>query len=339
MPEAVGVVNELSLHHITEHRSDIINGESENLAFDGDASVMTANSGVETHGMETSIADHPNASLTNTEYLGVNQPIWENDNDVKECRSCMSRFSIFKRKHHCRKCGRIFCAQCCWKYCTYIPGSIVVQSENYGGNRIIRDSYKYYEFRTCNTCFEEISMLKTALGMSTEDENQEITDEEAEEEEVESSRSNDSNAGSIVDEESRSITPGVKQSEPQDITFESDTATIDDLSECPICGVDLTSRIEIDRENHISTCVRDQGFGSPHDGNFVGRRHQNRMLVYTLKKGQQCMDECVICLDDFHEGDKVARLECLCYFHNQCLKDWIKKKGYCECPVHSLTTE
>lgn len=47
-------------------------------------------------------------------------------------------------------------------------------------------------------------------------------------------------------------------------------------------------------------------------------------------------NECVICLEDLKPGDKVGRLECLCVFHYQCIKDWFKKKGYGECPVHFL---
>ncbi|GAB6033734.1 hypothetical protein CHUAL_013846 [Chamberlinius hualienensis] len=37
---------------------------------------------------------------------------WQHEEDVDECNNCKQPFSITKRKHHCRHCGRIFCAEC-----------------------------------------------------------------------------------------------------------------------------------------------------------------------------------------------------------------------------------
>lgn len=37
---------------------------------------------------------------------------WMADKDVVACMSCFDAFTIRKRKHHCRSCGRIFCADC-----------------------------------------------------------------------------------------------------------------------------------------------------------------------------------------------------------------------------------
>eukprot|EP01090_Pellita_catalonica_P001780 TRINITY_DN11514_c0_g1_i1.p1 TRINITY_DN11514_c0_g1~~TRINITY_DN11514_c0_g1_i1.p1 ORF type:complete len:500 (-),score=119.05 TRINITY_DN11514_c0_g1_i1:87-1586(-) len=40
------------------------------------------------------------------------EPDWIADESVSECMQCSARFSLRKRKHHCRKCGKIFCASC-----------------------------------------------------------------------------------------------------------------------------------------------------------------------------------------------------------------------------------
>ena len=38
--------------------------------------------------------------------------IWVDDNLITKCYKCLCDFSIINRKHHCRICGKIFCAEC-----------------------------------------------------------------------------------------------------------------------------------------------------------------------------------------------------------------------------------
>jgi len=40
------------------------------------------------------------------------QPVWVPDNQTKICMLCASTFTVVKRRHHCRNCGKIFCANC-----------------------------------------------------------------------------------------------------------------------------------------------------------------------------------------------------------------------------------
>ncbi|KAI9697174.1 MAG: hypothetical protein M1820_007910, partial [Bogoriella megaspora] len=55
-------------------------------------------------------------------------------------------------------------------------------------------------------------------------------------------------------------------------------------------------------------------------GSRPRRQTVNRMLVYTATE-KDCVDangealECVICFEEFEEGDEMGRLECLCKFH------------------------
>ncbi|GMS95535.1 hypothetical protein PENTCL1PPCAC_17710 [Pristionchus entomophagus] len=37
---------------------------------------------------------------------------WEDDGSVKDCRVCRAHFTLTNRKHHCRRCGLIFCSGC-----------------------------------------------------------------------------------------------------------------------------------------------------------------------------------------------------------------------------------
>ena len=37
---------------------------------------------------------------------------WDNDRDISNCTNCNDKFHLLLRKHHCRKCGKIFCGSC-----------------------------------------------------------------------------------------------------------------------------------------------------------------------------------------------------------------------------------
>eukprot|EP00298_Acanthocystis_sp_HF-20_P009449 c18307_g1_i4.p1 GENE.c18307_g1_i4~~c18307_g1_i4.p1 ORF type:complete len:110 (+),score=40.49 c18307_g1_i4:2-331(+) len=37
---------------------------------------------------------------------------WMSDDEVHKCMDCASEFSTFIRRHHCRKCGGIYCNNC-----------------------------------------------------------------------------------------------------------------------------------------------------------------------------------------------------------------------------------
>lgn len=53
---------------------------------------------------------------TNEEFTSpfvVQEPIWVPDKEITHCTHCMVRFGFTTRKHHCRRCGKIFCSCCC----------------------------------------------------------------------------------------------------------------------------------------------------------------------------------------------------------------------------------
>ncbi|XP_023248602.1 1-phosphatidylinositol 3-phosphate 5-kinase [Copidosoma floridanum] len=47
---------------------------------------------------------------------------WMPDSVSKQCYECGERFTTFRRRHHCRVCGQIFCSKCC---SDEIPGKIM----------------------------------------------------------------------------------------------------------------------------------------------------------------------------------------------------------------------
>ncbi|EWC44660.1 hypothetical protein DRE_06556 [Drechslerella stenobrocha 248] len=43
---------------------------------------------------------------------GLSRDFWMKDEKCKECFICQKPFTTFRRKHHCRTCGQIFCSKC-----------------------------------------------------------------------------------------------------------------------------------------------------------------------------------------------------------------------------------
>lgn len=62
---------------------------------------------------------------------------WVQNNDVLECMCCQKvTFSMFNRRHHCRRCGRVVCYNCSMK-------------------RMLVESYGDILVRVCSDCFQQ----------------------------------------------------------------------------------------------------------------------------------------------------------------------------------------
>ncbi|KAL4604797.1 zinc finger FYVE domain-containing protein 16 [Arapaima gigas] len=51
------------------------------------------------------------------EGLGLRQPPWMPDSEAPNCMKCLQKFTFTKRRHHCRACGKVYCAVCCSRKC------------------------------------------------------------------------------------------------------------------------------------------------------------------------------------------------------------------------------
>ncbi|XP_061658249.1 zinc finger FYVE domain-containing protein 16 isoform X2 [Syngnathoides biaculeatus] len=67
---------------------------------------------------------------------GVRQPAWVPDSEAPVCMNCSQRFTFTKRRHHCRACGKVYCAGCC--------------------NRKCKLKYLDKEARVCVICFDTL---------------------------------------------------------------------------------------------------------------------------------------------------------------------------------------
>ncbi|XP_020295778.1 uncharacterized protein LOC109860825 [Pseudomyrmex gracilis] len=45
--------------------------------------------------------------------LGKQPPFWIPDSDAPSCMLCDTKFTVLKRRHHCRACGKVLCNKCC----------------------------------------------------------------------------------------------------------------------------------------------------------------------------------------------------------------------------------
>ncbi|KAE7998383.1 hypothetical protein FH972_002933 [Carpinus fangiana] len=73
----------------------------------------------------------------------VSRDFWMPDHSCRVCYDCDSQFTIFNRRHHCRLCGRVFCAKC-------TANSLPAPSND---PRI--GSVDWERIRVCNYCFKQ----------------------------------------------------------------------------------------------------------------------------------------------------------------------------------------
>ncbi|XP_077502405.1 1-phosphatidylinositol 3-phosphate 5-kinase fab1 [Amblyomma americanum] len=75
---------------------------------------------------------------------------WMPDSNCKECYECGDKFTTFRRRHHCRICGQIFCSRCCNRE---IPGKII----GYRG-----------DLRVCMYCCQVVLSYVKSLDLSAD---------------------------------------------------------------------------------------------------------------------------------------------------------------------------
>ncbi|ORC88223.1 protein kinase [Trypanosoma theileri] len=77
-------------------------------------------------------------TTTNVEQFWIRKTEWVDDSTVNNCKNCGSAFRFWRRRHHCRMCGNVFCHACSSKTCL-IPESTFTEPE-----------------RVCDNCYNEI---------------------------------------------------------------------------------------------------------------------------------------------------------------------------------------
>lgn len=78
---------------------------------------------------------------------------WMNDDEANECGLCRSEFTIFNRRHHCRKCGALFCQDCCSYFIVLNPEQILYPPNllSYTLDLVVGNTV-----RCCKTCADTV---------------------------------------------------------------------------------------------------------------------------------------------------------------------------------------
>jgi hypothetical protein len=93
---------------------------------------------------------------------------------------------------------------------------------------------------------------------------------------------------------------------------------------CPVCSAVLAAK-ELDF--HVAKCI---------DEAQPAGRHYTIVHIPKAEDGNKPYFECPICYEDMKPSDRIALLDCLCRFHEQCIEAWFfrRSSGIRGCPVH-----
>lgn len=86
-----------------------------NEVFSDEPESQTMNSTDSRHPLEppSSNLERPASASGPIRVPGTYPPEWLPDHEAEACMACESQFTLIKRRHHCRSCGKIFCGDCC----------------------------------------------------------------------------------------------------------------------------------------------------------------------------------------------------------------------------------
>ena len=92
-----------------------LNGDNNVGAGIANSPVPKGNSSSSSKSANGNINGNGNSNSNNTggSSKKVGKPVeWVPDNSVPNCMECKANFTMFFRRHHCRRCGRMVCVHC-----------------------------------------------------------------------------------------------------------------------------------------------------------------------------------------------------------------------------------
>uniref|UniRef100_M4BGH5 1-phosphatidylinositol-3-phosphate 5-kinase n=1 Tax=Hyaloperonospora arabidopsidis (strain Emoy2) TaxID=559515 RepID=M4BGH5_HYAAE len=113
--------------------------------------------------MQTQEPSPPDLLLHGRERSRSFKHFWMSDRSSKACYECERLFTFFRRRHHCRSCGQIFCANCCAR----LP-------QSFGENKVDESLVRLRKQLVCHTCHRQLreGLQVELTGASFEDDSQ-----------------------------------------------------------------------------------------------------------------------------------------------------------------------
>lgn len=160
---------------------------------------------------------------------------WERDDMVSNCNDCRRRFGFLLRRHHCRKCGRIFCDRCS-SHRALLDPSVIVRDPVFPES-VASSSTQ----RVCQGCNDEINAsLPTRFSGSTS-----------------------STMERIVVDQRRLMAPG-------QLHRQESSSQLSDLAECPVCSTSLADLgLPAEQEAHVKICLEGDAGTTPQAAKYL----------------------------------------------------------------------
>ncbi|KAJ3209718.1 hypothetical protein HDU67_005976 [Dinochytrium kinnereticum] len=277
---------------------------------------------------------------------------WQADEDVAACGRCEKRFTLFLRRHHCRWCGLIFCDSCSSKRLPLNPNI----DSPLGYQRVCDSCHNLLSGPRCplphlnrhitsptspypspSSTFITTPRVSTPATSATATEFLTLPHTAASALSALASSFSGAWAGFASSSSPNPVpapitTRPLPSSTPQ---RSASTPSVDGrslaesiMNECPVCQTQLDELESAeDAEAHVADCLRKVAVGRGVGMVISG----NRYIAQTLKENLEGK-ECVICFNEMEAGERIARLNCLCIYHEACIESWFKRSG--NCPVH-----
>ncbi|KAJ2779745.1 hypothetical protein GGI15_003779 [Coemansia interrupta] len=115
--------------------------------------------------------DYPLPALLQRQCLP--ESAWEADDSAASCRQCARRFTLFLRRHHCRRCGLLFCLACSSARTPLASPSPSSQAPYHTADDDTplahlmgrgAQAWRFSEQRVCDACAQAVDRLPPATG-------------------------------------------------------------------------------------------------------------------------------------------------------------------------------
>lgn len=84
--------------------------------------------------------------------------------------------------------------------------------------------------------------------------------------------------------------------------------------------------------NNLSTVLNQSLNDEPTYKNVIDEKNNNQVSIVTYNKNTVPMDSCCITMNNFEEGEKIAKLPCNHYFNKEAIMEWLTTEK-AECPI------